>query len=79
MRNSLTDLNNHLFEQLERLNDDELKGEELKEEITRSKTIENVAKQIINNGRLVLDSQRFIDDRLNVDNELPDMLDNKNG
>lgn len=79
MRNSLTDLNNHLFEQLERLNDEELKGEALKEEITRSKTIENVAKQIINNGRLVLDSQRFIDDRLNVDNELPDMLDNKNG
>lgn len=79
MKNSLTDLNNHLFEQLERLNDEELKGEELKEEITRSKTIESVAKQIINNGRLVLDSQMFIDDRLNVDNELPDMLDNKNG
>lgn len=79
MRNGLTDLNNHLFEQLERLNDDELKGEALKEEITRSKTIEDVAKQIINNGRLVLDSQKFIDDRLNVDKELPDMLDNKNG
>lgn len=79
MKNSLTDLNNHLFEQLERLNDEELKGEELKEEITRSKTIESVAKQIINNGRLVLDSQMFIDDRLSVDNELPDMLDNKNG
>lgn len=79
MRNGLTDLNNHLFEQLERLNDDELKGEALKEEITRSKSIEDVAKQIINNGRLVLDSQKFIDDRLNVDKELPDMLDNKNG
>lgn len=79
MRNGLTDLNNHLFEQLERLNEEELKGEALKEEITRSKAIENVAKQIINNGRLVLDSQKFIDDRLNVDNDLPDMLDNKNG
>lgn len=79
MRNGLTDLNNHLFEQLERLNDDELKGEALKEEITRSKSIEDVAKQIINNGRLVLDSQKFIDDRLNVDKDLPDMLDNKNG
>lgn len=79
MRNGLTDLNNHLFEQLERLNDDELNGEALKEEITRSKTIEDVAKQIINNGRLVLDSQKFIDDRLNVDKDLPDMLDNKNG
>lgn len=79
MRNGLTDLNNHLFEQLERLNDDELKGEALKEEITRSKSIEDVAKQIINNGRLVLDSQKFIDDRLNADRALPDMLDNKNG
>lgn len=76
MRNNLTDLNNHLFEQLERLNDDELKGEELKEEIQRSKSIEDVAKQIINNGRLVLDSQKFVDNRMDIDKKVPDMLDN---
>lgn len=79
MRNNLTDLNNHLFEQIERLNDEELQGEALKEEINRSKAIENVAKQIINNGRLVLDSQKFVDERINVDNNMPSMLDNKNG
>lgn len=79
MRNNLTDLNNHLFEQLERLNDDELKGDALKEEIQRSKSIEDVAKQIINNGRLVLDSQKFVDDRMSADSSMPSMLDNKNG
>ena len=74
MKNTLVDLNDQLFEQLERLNDIDLKGDELEEEIKRSRSIENVAKQIINNGRLVLDSQKFLDDRLNIDNDVPKML-----
>lgn len=74
MKNTLVDLNDQLFEQLERLNDIDLKGDELEEEIKRSRAIENVAKQIINNGRLVLDSQKFLDDRLNIDNDVPKML-----
>lgn len=79
MRNKLVDLNNHLFEQLEKLSDDELKGEELREEINRSKQIENIAKQVINNGRLVLDTQKFVDDRNDIDNRVPNMLENKDG
>ncbi len=54
MKNTLGDLNNHLFEQLERLNDENIKGDQLKEEIVRSKAISGIASQIINNGNLVL-------------------------
>lgn len=57
MKNSLSDLNNHLFAQLERLNDEELKGEELQKEISRSKAITGIAQQVISNARLVLDAE----------------------
>lgn len=61
-RNKLQDLNNHLFEQLERLNDDSLSQDELLKEVERTKAIEKVASSIINNARLVLDAQQFIQD-----------------
>ena len=38
-RNKLIDLNNHLFEALERINDDKLEGDKLQEEMNRAKTI----------------------------------------
>lgn len=62
MKNKLTDLNNHLFEQLERLNDEDLTEEELEKEIKRSKAMTNIATNIINNGNLMLNSMKFIED-----------------
>jgi len=59
MRNTLGDLNNHLFEQLERLNDEELKGEKLVEEMARAKAVTGLASQIIANGTLVLKAKQF--------------------
>lgn len=59
MRNTLGDLNNHLFAQLERLSNEDLKGEQLKEELTRAKAITSLASQIIANGTLVLKGRQL--------------------
>lgn len=52
MKNTITDLNNHLFEQLERLNDEEITGKELEQEIKRAEGIVKVSNQIIMNAEL---------------------------
>lgn len=62
MKNTLTDLNNYLFEALERLNDDELGEEELDKEIKRSEAVQKVAKTIIDNGALALQAKKHLDE-----------------
>jgi hypothetical protein len=64
MKNKLIRLNNHLFEQLERLNDADLKSEELQEEMSRAKAITGVANQIINNARLVFEATKALSEGL---------------
>lgn len=74
-RNKLSDLNNHLFCQLERLNNESLKGEMLEEEIQRAKAVTLIATKIIDNGALVLRAQQFIDSKWNAEAKLPKMLE----
>lgn len=62
MKNTLADLNNYLFESIERLNDDSLSEEELEKEIKRSEAVQKVAKTIIDNGSLALQAQKHFDD-----------------
>ena len=72
MKNTLGDLNNHLFMQLERLNDEDLKGDKLTEEIERSKAITNVAKEIIANANIVLQAKKYTTEYLS---EVPKILE----
>lgn len=75
MRNTLGDLNNFLFAQLERLDNEEMSPEEFKKEMERSKAIASVATQIINNANTVLKAQQFYDDRNDIEAEKPKMLE----
>jgi hypothetical protein len=58
--NKLEDLNNHLFAQLERLSDEDLTLETLQKEIERSKAVNGVAKNIIENAKTTLEATKYI-------------------
>ena len=61
MKNNLVSLNDYLFEELERLNDDETLKEEdnFKKEMNRSKAISQVAKNIIDNANVMLEAKKI--------------------
>jgi hypothetical protein len=75
MKNTLGDLQNHLFAQLERLSDEDLTGEDLETELRRSSAISSLASQMIANGNLVLKAMKYTDDSLNADAKLPRLLE----
>lgn len=75
MRNTLSDLSLHLFAELERLGDEDLKGAELTEEINRAQAVSKVASQIISNASLVLRVKTAYEDPDNADKKPPKMLE----
>lgn len=75
MKNTLGDLNNHLFAELERLGDEGLTGDELNEELTRAESIVRVSSSIISNASLVLQAEKFKDQKMDADLKTPKMLE----
>ena len=76
MKNKLTDLNNHLFAQLERLGNEDLTEDELAKEVERSKAISAVSKDIVGNAKLVFEVEKFkVDNNFHITkNPVPEML-----
>lgn len=74
VQNTLGDLTNHLFAQLERLGDESMTPEELDREIERSKAVTGVAKQVVATANTALRALEFQDGAMNAHTRLPRML-----
>lgn len=61
MKNTLSDLNNYLFEQLERLSDDSLSSEAMELQLKRTDSVVRVADKIIQNGELAFKTMQHLD------------------
>jgi hypothetical protein len=59
MKNRLSDLNNHLFAQLERLSEEDLSEEHLANEVKRSGAIVQISDQITSNADLQLKAAKL--------------------
>lgn len=60
MRNMMSDLNNHLFEAIERLMDEDLDAEKLEMEIDRCEAINKVAQTLVANAALAVKAQEMM-------------------
>ena len=86
MKNTLSDLNNYLFETLERLLDEDLTEEQMQREIVRSQAVTSVAETVIHNGELALKTMQHLNDmgygsgkRSDCLAPIPKMLEVENG
>lgn len=60
MKNKLSDLNNHLFSQLERLSDESMTPEKIEQETKRGAAIVAVADAIIRNAALQVAAAKLV-------------------
>lgn len=59
MKNRLSDLNNHLFAQMERLSDESLSPEQLQNEAKRGEAMVAISEQIIRNATLQIQAAKI--------------------
>jgi hypothetical protein len=74
MKNKLTDLNDHLFAEIERLADENLTPEQIDKEAKRGKAIVAVADQIVKNAALQVMAAKLVSDKGAIRPHLPSVL-----
>ena len=79
-KNTLLDLNDHLFMQIERLNDNDLTGSQLAEEVERARAMTGLASQIVGTAGLMLKAVQINSD-METEGSVPRILigDKKKG
>jgi hypothetical protein len=65
-KNKLTDLNDHLFAQLERLADESLTPEQVDKEAKRGKAIVALADQVVKNASLQVQVAKIVSEKGNM-------------
>ncbi|TGP22319.1 MULTISPECIES: hypothetical protein [unclassified Mesorhizobium] len=60
MKNRITDLNDHLFAQMERLAEEGLSGEKLEGEVQRTEAMIKIADAIVDNARLGIQAATLV-------------------
>lgn len=78
MQNNLSDLNNHLFAQLELLGNGELSNEELEAEIKKSKAMTSISAQILKIADVQLKAIKTAENCGLLNDEMPALLETKN-
>lgn len=63
-KNKLSDLVDHLFCQMEKLNDDTLDGDNLRQELARAGAMSTLASQIIGAGELAIKATKANDGKI---------------
>lgn len=75
MAKNLADLNEILFDQLTRLSDPKLKGDDLTAEINQTEAITKVAGQFISSANTTLNALKLQNDAMDATLKLPSVLE----
>ena len=75
-RNKISDLRDHMFAALERLNDESLSNEQVKEEVDKAKAISSIGSVIINSAKIEVDYLKATG-RIDSDSDIFKNIDTK--